>query len=306
MSFDHPVRFVIALALVALLAFAYALLTRRKTQQDLAYSNIPFFLEAARPRNWIPRTLYALLVASLVVLAVAIAGPKMTVPVPSRAGSIFICIDTSGSMQSTDVEPTREQAAKAAARAFIEEAPQGVKIGIISFSSNAAIVQPLTADRQQVIASLDSVPAPNGATAIGDALTLAGTNLPPSGHRVVILVTDGVNNTGADPQQAAQDLGAKHVPVYTVGIGTPNGDVIPGTNEQASIDEDSLRAYAAASGGSYSRVEDATQLQEALRRLGRITTIEYKHVDATTGFALGGACALVALLFIGIGIGRYP
>ena len=306
MTFDHPLRLIAAVVVAALLAFAFARLMRRKTQQDLAYSNIAFFVEAAKPRNWIPRALFSSLVVSLLVLALAVAGPKMTVPAPSHDGAIFICIDTSGSMQSTDVQPTRSGAAKAAARAFINEAPQGIKIGIISFSSNAAVVQPLSADREQVLASVENVPGPNGATAIGDALNLAGQDLPARGHRAVILVTDGVNNTGADPQQAAEYLGAHHIPVYTIGIGTMNGDVIPGTNEQASIDEDALRGYAEASGGSYSRVADATQLREALQRLGRITTIEYKHVDATVGFALAGACALVLVLFAGIGIGRYP
>jgi Ca-activated chloride channel homolog len=294
------------LLLAALLALLFARLTRRKTSQDLAYSNVPFFVEAVRPRRWIPRALFGVLLLSLLSLAFAAAGPKMTVPVPSHDGSIFICIDTSGSMQSTDVQPTRALAAKAAARAFVEEAPSGIRIGLISFSSSAAIVQPLSADKPQVLSALTNVPAPNGATAIGDALQLAAQNLPQRGHRVIILITDGVNNTGVDPSQVSEYLGQQRIPVYTIGIGTPNGDVIPGTNEQASIDEDALRSYAEASGGSYSRAENAMQLRDALARLGRITTMVYKHVDATMGFLVGGVCALVVLLFAGIGLGRYP
>ena len=201
----------------------------------------------------------------------------MTLAVPARDGSVFICIDTSGSMPSTDVFPTRAKRPKAAARAFIDESPPGTKIGIIAFAGAPSVVQPLSADHQQVIAALDEIPSPNGATAIGDALKLAAQLLPPAGHRVVILITDGVNNAGTDPTKISQWLGAHHVPVYTVGIGTPNGGLIPGTNEEATIDEDALaRLRAGLSGGAYARVENAGQLRDALAQLGRITSLQRK------------------------------
>jgi Ca-activated chloride channel homolog len=209
-------------------------------------------------------------------------------------------------MASTDVVPTRSQAAKAAARAFIAESPPGIRIGIIAFSGAAEVVAPRTADHQQVDAALEQVPLPNGATAIGDALKLAAQQFPPKGHRVIILITDGVNNTGTDPNEMAQWLGAHHVPVYTVGIGTPNGGLIPGTNEEATIDEEALRGYAQVSGGAYARVENATELREALARLGRITSLQNKPVDASLGFAVAGALGMLVAFVLGFGLGRYP
>ena len=255
MTFDRPVDLVAALAAVVVFAIVYDRLARRRTARDLAYSNVAFFLAATRPRAWIPRALQALWLLALLCVALAIGGPHLTLPVPARDGSVFICIDTSGSMASTDVEPTRAAAAKAAARAFIAETPPGTKIGIIAFAGAAGIVQPLSADHQTVETALDDIPLPNGATAIGDALQLAAQNLPERGHRVVILITDGVNNAGTDPTEVARWLGAHHVPVYTVGIGTPAGGMIPGTNQEATIDEDALRAYAQSSGGAYARAE---------------------------------------------------
>jgi Ca-activated chloride channel family protein len=230
----------------------------------------------------------------------------MTLAVPARDGNVFVCIDTSGSMQSADVFPTRAQAAKAAAHAFINQSPAGTKIGIIAFDGSAEVVQPLSADHPQVIASLDEIPSPNGATAIGDALKLAAQLLPPAGHRVVILITDGVNNSGTDPDEISQWLGAHHIPVYTVGIGTPNGGLIPGTNEEATIDENALRGYAQASGGAYARAENATQLRDALAQLGRITSLQRKPVDASLGFAVAGALGMLAAFLAGFGLGRYP
>jgi Ca-activated chloride channel family protein len=305
-SVDHPARLVLGIVVVAAFALIYDWMQRRMTARDLAYSSIAFFAQAAKPRQWIPRALQTLWIVALVGVALGISGPHITIPVPVRDGSVFICIDTSGSMASTDVFPTRAQAAKSAAKAFIAESPSGTKIGIISFAGAAGVVAPLSADHQAVIAALDDVPLPNGATAIGDALKLAAQMLPSTGHRVVILVTDGVNNTGTDPMEMAQWLGAHHVPVYTVGIGTPNGGLIPGTNEEATIDEEALRGYAQASGGAYARAENATQLRDALARLGRITSLQRKAVDASLGFTIGGALAMLAAFLAGFGLGRYP
>ncbi|HYL26270.1 MAG TPA: VWA domain-containing protein, partial [Candidatus Nitrosotalea sp.] len=130
--------------------------------------------------------------------------------------------------------------------------------------------------------------------------------LPATGHRVVILVTDGVNNSGTDPTEVAQWLGAHHIPVYTVGIGTSNGGLIPGTNEEATIDEEALRGYAEVSGGAYARVENATELRDALARLGRVTSLQQKPVDASLGFTVAGAIGMLAAFLAGFGLGRYP
>ncbi len=306
MTFDHPLR--LGLGLLVLIGFAilYALLQRRATAHDLAYSNIAFFQEATKPRTWIPRALQTLWLVAFASVVLGVSGPHLQLMLPARDGSAFICIDTSGSMAATDVFPTRAAASKAAARAFISESPAGTKIGIISFAGAAGVVVPLSADRQAVLSGLDEIPPPDGATAIGDALALAARSLPPRGHRVVVLITDGVNNAGADPLEAAQRLGAQNVPVYTVGIGTPNGGLIPGTNEEATIDEDALRSYAQASGGAYARVESATQLRDALARLGRVTSLHPRRVDASLPFALAGAVAMAVAFLAGFGLGRYP
>ena len=306
MTFDRPAWLLAGIAGVVVFTLLYRWFSLRKTSRDLAYSNVAFFITATKPRPWIPGALTLLWILSLGGIALALGGPHLVLPVPARDGSVFICIDTSGSMASTDIVPTRAAAANAAARTFIAASPPGTKIGIIAFSGAAGIVQPLSADHEAVSQSLDQVPLPNGATAIGDALQLAARNLPPKGNSVIILITDGVNNAGADPGEIAQYLGAHHIPIYTIGIGTNSGEIIPGTNQEATIDEDALRSYAQASGGAYARVETASQLRDALGRLGRMTTIERKHVDASLEFAISGALGMVVAFFAGFGLGRYP
>ena len=306
MTLDRPAWLAVGIVVLIVLAFAYERLARRRTASDLAYSNVAFFLGATKAKTWIPRALEAIWLLAAAGVVLAAAGPHLTLPVPAKDGQVFICIDTSGSMRSTDVAPTREEAAKAAARAFIAETLPGTKIGIISFSGSASVVAPLSADRDRVSQALDEVPLPDGATAIGDALRLAAQNLPERGHRVVILITDGVNNSGVDPGEMAQWLGAHHIPVYTIGIGTPNGGIIPGTNEEATIDEAALSSYAELSGGAYARAEDATQLHDALVQLGRVTSIERKPVDASLGIAIAGAIGMAIAFLAGLGLGRYP
>jgi Ca-activated chloride channel homolog len=157
------------------------------------------------------------------------------------------------------------------------------------------------------LAALDRIPAADGATAIGDALTLAAQQLPARGHRAVVLMTDGVNNRGEDPLQAANALATRHIPIYTVGIGTQNsGMLIPGTAEPAQLDEDALRAIAQAGGGAYAKASDAEGLKTALAHLGSSTTFERRRIDASLPFALGGGVLLLATILTSLAAGRFP
>lgn len=306
MTFAHP--WLIAVAIAGTVAFfaAYRFVEDRRSQHHLRYSNLPFLVAAVQAPRWPSRVLNATLIAAVALTLLSLSGPHVNAAVPVRDGAVVLCIDTSGSMNATDVDPTRAQAALSAMRAFIDATPDGTAVGIVSFAGDAqAIVQP-TRDRDQVRAALDQVPAPNGATAIGDALALAQRILPHSRRRVVVLITDGENNSGVDPMQAAQALGSAHITLYTVGIGTNSGALIPGTLEAAGINEDALRSYAAATGGAYSRAGDATQLHQALAQLGRSTLFERKNVDVSLASALAGALVLVCALFAGMAVGRFP
>ena len=304
MSFDRPWLLILGVIVAIALTWLYRRAQARVGAQALQYSSVTFLAQALNPRPWVIRALGAAWIVALCAVVVGLAGPHLQLPLPVHNGNVFIAIDTSGSMASTDVVPTRAGAAQEAARAFIAQAPAGVKIGLITFSGNAELIAPLSADREANLAAVDQIPAPNGATAIGDALRLAATELPPTGHNVVVLITDGVNNTGTDPQEMAQYLGAHHVPIYTIGIGTPNGDVIGG--ETSTIDEGALQSYAQVSGGAYARAENATQLRDALARLGRESTIERRPVAAGFGFVFAGAALLVLTMLSGLYVGRFP
>ncbi|HLI94833.1 MAG TPA: VWA domain-containing protein [Candidatus Baltobacteraceae bacterium] len=306
MSFAHPSYVVIAVTAALVFALLYRFADVRRRRQTLAYSNLPFLIGATAPRRWPHRTLYSAWIAAVALVVLALSGPHVRAAVPSLGGSVVLCVDTSGSMSAGDVNPTRAQAALAAMRAFSAEAPPQTSIGIISFATDAQVLTQPTRDRDQVQQALDAVPSPNGATAIGDALSLAQRILPRTGSRAVVLITDGENNAGSDPMQAAQALGIAHIRLFTIGIGTNSGALIPGTLQTAGIDEDALRAYAAATGGAYSRADDAVQLREALASLGRSTALTHANLDISLPVALAGATLMTITFLFGMIAGRYP
>ena len=305
MTFAHPSYIAVAAIAAAVFLALDRWMEARKASGVLQYSHLPFLIGATQPRRWIPQLFSGALVVAVGFVFAALAGPRVHAAVPI-AGSVVLCIDTSGSMSTRDVQPTRAQAAIAAMRAFIDGTPDRTAVGVISFATGAQAIIPPTRDRDQLLAVLQAVPPPNGVTAIGDALSLAQRILPKKGHRIVVLITDGENNYGEDPMAAAQALAMQHVPIYTIGIGTNSGARIPGTGEEAGINEDALRAYAAVTGGAYSRADSAVQLRDALTQLGRSTTLRPANIDVSLETAVGGGVLLALTILAALAVGRFP
>jgi len=306
LSLGSPAFLLVAALLVAFGIWSLERARRVRDARDLAYSDLAFLRRTLGERDLPSALLRAVWIVGLALAGIALARPHLMLPVPIHDGAVVLCIDTSGSMASTDIVPTRALAARAAATRFIQEMASGERVAVVAFSGAASVVQPLTARHSTAIAALDTLPAPNGPTAIGDALALAGSLLGQRGPRTVVLVTDGVNNTGIDPFAAASSLGERGIKVDTVGIGTNSGSLIPGTSEAAGIDEAALRAYARASGGRFVRVENASELRGALGALGRVTSFERKSVDVSLGTAFVGALLLALAALAALGWGRVP
>jgi Ca-activated chloride channel family protein len=307
MSIERPLAFGVAIVLAIGTAGLLLHLDGRRRKAAFTYSNLAFLIDAAHVSRWPGRLAAGALGLGVLLACIAFAGVRLVLSVPARDGSVVLCLDTSGSMRSTDVEPSREAAVRAAARAFIRYAPDGTRIGIVSFATGAERISEPTADKQAVLEALGRVPPANGATAIGDALVLAGQMLPATGRRVIVLVTDGVNNRGADPLGVAQRLAARGIGIYTVGVGTNgSGIAIPGTTEEASIDEDALRALAAAGHGSYTRTLDAGAIAATFRNLARTTVWVRRRVDISLALAAAGAGTLLLTLLGASAAGRFP
>lgn len=299
----------LGLAVSVALAFVWIgwLRERHVRRAALAYSDLAF-LERAIGRSfpWTAclRWLWAL---ALVLAGLALARPSIEWTNRSVETSVVLCLDTSGSMATADVVPTRFVAVKAAARAFIDGLPAGTGIGIVDFASDAIPLGELVHDPQLARERLDRLPTPNGATAIGSALETAGQLLPRSGRRAIVLVTDGVNNRGPDPRVIASRLAREGVAMFTIGIGTRGSTaLVPGTSEVADLDESLLREIARVGAGSYGRTADAMGLEKSLTHLAGIVISERHWMDISELCAVVAGTLAAGTALVGMIVGRFP
>lgn len=306
MTLAHPLAAAAGAAIVVLLAAFLECARRHAHSRAFVYSNLEFFDAATRGRAWIAAALDALSLLSFACVAIAAAGPHLALSVPASDASVVVCIDTSGSMASADVSPTRAAAAATAARAFVASSPAKVKIGIVAFSQTARVLAWPTADRAAASGALARLPAPDGPTAIGDALESAAALLPQSGVRALVLITDGVSNAGHDPTEIVRTLAVKRVPIFSVGIGTRAGDPIERTGQHATLDDAALRGYARRTGGRYMPADTGEALIAAMRRLAYAATLVRRDVDCALALALGGASGLTLALLIASALGTHP
>ena len=220
---------------------------RRRRKQAVRYSSVTL-LRSVLPRRsrWQRHLPVALLLASLVALAVAFARPHMVRDVPHARTSVVLAMDISGSMCATDVRPNRLAVAQKAARKYVEDQPKGVRMALVVFSGFAELIVPPTTDRKLLTTAIDSLTVGRG-TAIGAAMlkaldAIAGANPavvpvgdapetgePPSpatrgagGYTpdIVVLLPDGASNRGIDPLTAVPYAVERGVRVYTIGFGT--------------------------------------------------------------------------------------
>jgi Ca-activated chloride channel family protein len=226
----------------------------------------------------------ALMVAALAVLVVAMSRPVAAVAQPNREGTVVLAFDVSGSMAATDVRPTRLDAAKAAARSFVEQQPASVRIGVVAFGGTALVTARPTDDRATVLAAINRL-QPQGDTSLGEGIRAAlsaiagrpikapaadpetSTDATPIGYyggTAVILLTDGEDTGGPDPAALADLASSAGVRIETIGLGTPQGTVIEvdGFSIATALDAPTLQAIADRTGGTYHAASDAAALAQ--------------------------------------------
>jgi Ca-activated chloride channel family protein len=172
MSFLWPEMLWLLTAVPALVA-SYLLLLRRKKKTALRYANLSLVKEAMgadrRFRRHLPPSLFLL---SLTLLILAVARPLAVVTLPTHQRTVILAMDTSGSMRATDVEPSRMEAAQAAAKSFVSRQPRGTRIGVVTFAGSAAVAQAPTDNREEIIAAIDRFQLQR-ATAIGSGILMS-------------------------------------------------------------------------------------------------------------------------------------
>ncbi len=262
------------------------------------------------------------------------------VTLPSNQQTIILAMDVSGSMRATDVQPNRLVAAQNAAKAFIAELPRNVKVGIVAFAGSAQVAQLPTVNREDLVTAIDRFQLQR-ATATGNAIVIslatlfpdagielsshAGRARPPARLRrstpsarrrrssrrcapgsytsaAIIMLTDGQRTTGVDPLEAAKMAADRGVRVYTVGIGTVDGETIgfEGWSMRVRLDEETLKAIAQKTEAEYFYAGTAHDLKKVYETLSSKLTVEKKETEISALFAL--AAAALALLSAGLSL----
>jgi Ca-activated chloride channel family protein len=310
LSFLSPLRLWLLVTVLAL-GVVYVLIQRRRKAYALRFSSSELFDSVApdRPgfRRHLPAGAFLLALATLVA---AFAQPARQVQVPRERATVVVAIDVSLSMQATDVEPDRLQAAQVAAKRFIEELPPTLNVGVVAFAGTASVLVPPTDERVAAYTAIDNLKLAES-TAIGEAIFTSidallnapsdGTNdLPPAR---IVLLSDGQTTVGRPDAEAVTAAQQAEIPVSTIAFGTTRGTIVyddPRTEFEENepipvpVEEDNLRTIADNTGGAFFTASSLDELEAVYADIG--SAIGYESVDREiTDWFVGGGLAVLAL-----------
>ncbi|MEJ3656433.1 VWA domain-containing protein [Actinomycetes bacterium KLBMP 9759] len=321
MSFGWP-WMLLGLVAVPLAVLWYRRLLRVRAERRARLAAIGLVAPAATA-GWRRHLPPVLLLVALALMLGALARPEAVVPQPRQEGTVILAFDVSSSMAATDVTPSRIEAAKVAARAFVERQPPAVRVGVVAFSGSGLVTQEATADRAVVLAAIDRL-APQGGTALARGLQTSlsavagkpvlvdgagsgsvepqGPDLGYHGSAAIILLSDGENTDAPDPVEAAEIASSAGVRVYPIGIGSPEGTVleIDGFQVATALDEPMLRDIATRTDGRYFPAADEQALAAVYDSIELEWTVDAEHIEITA--LVAAAAALLVLLGVALAV----
>ncbi len=322
------------LLLIPVMAAAYLLAQRRRQKYALRYASLSLVKEALGKgpgfRRHVPPIIF---LTAMTVMILALARPTAVVILPSQQGTIILTLDNSGSMRANDVQPSRLEAAKAAAKAFVAKQPRSQKIGVVAFAGTASLVQPPTTNHDAVVRAIERLTLQR-ATAIGSGILTSvnaileefgekpvafqmepfglGTQSPdppaPAAANenlktaIIVLMSDGQSNTGPDPLDVVDQAASRGIKIFTVGLGSPEGTIITFYNRsmRVRLDEDTLKKIAEKTNGSYFRATNDLDLKQIYENLSTRLVFRPERTEITAIFA--GVAALLLLASAGLSL----
>jgi len=308
MSFSSPL-WLFALLLIPAALSAQRLARRRARRFAMRFPAVPTVVAALGTRpDWRRHIPVAAMLAAVAALAFALARPHVSTRVPIREASLMLVLDRSGSMDATDVQPSRLDAAERAANTFVNQLPSTARVGVVTFSSAPDEIVGPTGDHVAAHRAIDAQTA-SGATATGDALSVAlnllhqGSN---HGRSAIVLLSDGAANAGQDPISVAQRAAKANISIYTVALGTPSGSLPNpdpfGPPVSVPPDPKLMQQIARTSHGRSFTAQDANGLISIYKGLGTQLGSKSQQQDITVAFA---ATALALLLVAEVGSLRW-
>ncbi len=301
MTFQWP-YLLFSLFLLPVLAGLYLWSQRRRRLYAMRFTNLALLASVTGPhpgvRRHIPPLLYLLGLGALLLSA---ARPTAVIAVPRDAMSVMLVMDVSGSMAADDLQPSRMEAAKQAASAFVKSLPWNVGVGLVSFSSGANLEAQPGADRAEVLQSINRLEA-DGGTYMGRALDVALDQLEDQADKqgskpsasVVVLLSDGAPSPGDDPASASERARRMQVLVHTVGVGQHGATPLIDGRRSVPLDEQTLQEIARTTEGTYFYAAEADQLERIYADL--VSRISWVEEETEVTALISGAGALVLML----------
>ena len=313
MSFLSP-EFLWLLVGMPAIVLLYVFVLKMRKQAALRYASLEIVKAAVGKGLWWRRHLPpAILFAALAAMLAAVARPSAVVTLPTHHETVILAIDVSGSMRANDVEPSRLEAAQAAARTFIAQQPRSTRIGVVAFAGSAALVQAPTSNRHDLRAAIEQLQLQH-ATAVGSGILVSlkalfpqeefdvrkkpqGKPAAPGSYTAgaIILLTDGQTTAGPDPVDAARLAAERGVRVFTVGVGTDNGQILTGEgwSMRVRLDEDALKIIADLTRAEYFYAGTAMDLKRIYESLRSRMVMEKKETEITSVFSAIAAAAVL-------------
>ncbi|MGV9711236.1 VWA domain-containing protein [Gordonia sp. NPDC003424] len=303
------------------LGVAYWYVQRMRRKRALRFANLDLLNRVApdKPNRWrhVP---IAVLLVSLALLTVAMAGPQADRKVPRNKATVILVIDVSRSMNATDVAPSRIKAAQAAAKKFADELTDGINLGLISFAGTAATLVSPTPDHNATKAAIDKLRL-DDKTATGEGIfaaiqqiqtlnaVLGGTNVAPPAR--IVLLSDGKETVPDDPDDprgaftAARKAKEEKIPISTISFGTMSGTVdLEGDQVPVPVDDDSLRKIANLSGGQFFTAASLDELNKVYETLQQQIGYEKRRGDNSRPWLIAGTLLALVSAFAALAINR--
>jgi len=282
--------------------YFYLQIKKKKKSQAIKFSNLSFIKSALGNKKKSKRNdiLFYLSLAAIGFIIIGFANPHIPLKQTKEGVNVVLVLDVSGSMQATDYEPTRLESAKSSAEILLKSLKEKDDAGIVIFESGATTAAYLSPYKNKVIDKLGDISPKDGKTAIGDGLAM-GIDMAisiPNKKKVVILLSDGVNNAGViSPQEAIQFAKQNNIQVYTIGLGS-EGQVILGYDwfgnpQYAELDEETLKSIAMGTGGQYFKSVDSKTLDEVYKNISQKIKREKEETNIKEWFFF---IALIILL----------
>lgn len=311
-GFSHPL-WLLGLLGLPVLYLLYLRAEKTRKREALHFSGVSIVKEAigeTKPSRR-PQVLFLLTLLTIALLVTGLAGPHVPLEGIHEGVSVVLAIDTSGSMAATDYPPDRLSSAKSAAEKLLDGLESEDYAGVVIFENGAMSAAYLSPDHERVIGKLQAIKPRDGPTALGDGLALAVdmADAIPNRKKVVVILSDGMNNAGIiSPAQAAGFAVERGVRVYTVGLGSAGpvafGTTEDGSTQYARLDEKTLREVAATTGGKYFRSVDGDTLQEIYAALPAEIEREPEETDVAWVFFVTAVLVLLAECWLRYGRGR--